>query len=107
MGDSYARGYATRNRYHLPNSFEVSSYIKPRVSNDILIKAASTKIINLTKKDVVMFWGGSNDMAKNNSKTSLNNFLHFVKNNSHTNIILITVPHRFDLLDLPYVNNEF
>ena len=47
-----------------------------------------------------------NDVGKNNSKTGFRNILHFVKNNSHTNVTLITVPHRFDLLDSSCVNNE-
>jgi hypothetical protein len=40
-----------------------------------LRKIASAKINNLTKRDVVIFRGGSNDLAENNSKTGLNNFI--------------------------------
>jgi len=40
-----------------------------------LIKIASAKINNLIKRDVVIFCGRSNDLAENNSKTGLNNFI--------------------------------
>jgi len=40
-----------------------------------LIRIASAKINNLTKKDVVIFCGGSNDLAESNSKTGLNSFV--------------------------------
>jgi hypothetical protein len=49
--------------------------------------------------------GGSNDVGKNNSQSGLRN-IHFMKNNSHTNTILMGVPHRFDLSDPSCVNNE-
>jgi hypothetical protein len=45
-------------------------------------------------------------VGKNNSQIGLRNILNFIKNNSHTNIILIGAPHRFDLLDSSCVNND-
>jgi hypothetical protein len=39
-----------------------------------LIKIASAEINNLTKRGVVIFCGGSNDLAESNSKIGLNNF---------------------------------
>jgi len=40
-----------------------------------LINNASAEINNLTKRDVVIFCGGSNDLAESNTKTGLNNFI--------------------------------
>jgi hypothetical protein len=40
-----------------------------------LIKIVSAKINNLTKRDVLIFCGGSIDLAESNSKTGLNNFI--------------------------------
>jgi hypothetical protein len=42
----------------------------------------------------------------NNSKDGLRNVAHFVKNKSHTNIVLMGVPHRFHLPDTSCVNKE-
>ena len=76
------------------------------VSTDILIKTASNEINSLTKKDAVILWGGLNDVGNNHSKAGLRNISHFVKNDSHTNIVMMGVLHRFDVLDTSCVNRE-
>ena len=43
---------------------------------------------------------------KNNSKTALRHIRNFINSNNHTNIILISVPHRYDLMQSSCVNNE-
>jgi len=45
----------------------------------------------------MVFWGGANDVSKNNSQDALKHITNFVNVNSHTNIILMCVPHRHDL----------
>ena len=67
---------------------------------------AANEMKNLTKNYVIFFWGGSNDVCKNNSRTKLKHILNYVKNISHTNIILMCVPHRFDLIDSSCVNKQ-
>ena len=66
----------------------------------------NSDIKNLTKNDVVIFCGGANDVAKNNSETALKHIRNFLKSINHTNIILVSVPHRHDLIQSPCVNNE-
>jgi hypothetical protein len=60
-----------------------------------LNKSVNNEVMNLSKRDILVFWGGSNDVNKNNS--GLNHILNSVKACSHTNIILFSVPHRHDL----------
>ena len=106
IGDSHAQGCAVRMHEYFPKNVEVRGYVKPGVSIDILFKTASKEINSLTKKHAIILWGGSNDVGNNNSKASLRNISHYVKNNSYTNIVLIGVPHRFDLPDTSCVNKE-
>jgi len=54
------------------------------------------KLQQLTKKDVVVLWGGSNDIARNNSIEGMKHILEFVINANHTNVILMIAPHRYD-----------
>ena len=42
----------------------------------------------------------------NNSRAGLRNIAHFLNNKSHTNNVLMGVPHRFDLPDTSCVNKE-
>jgi hypothetical protein len=55
---------------------------------------------------VVVIWGGSNDISRNNMKDALKNVNKFVKGNSELNIVLICVPQRHDLIPESCVNTE-
>jgi cobalamin biosynthesis Co2+ chelatase CbiK len=54
-------------------------------------------IENLTKNDVIVFWGGTYEASKNNSQKGLRQLVDYIKKNKHTNIVLMCVPHRHDL----------
>jgi RNase H-fold protein (predicted Holliday junction resolvase) len=45
-------------------------------------------------------------LQKNNSTTALRHVRNFIKSNNHTNIILVSAPHRYDLMQSSCVNNE-
>jgi len=45
-------------------------------------------------------------VSKNNSQDGLKHITNSVKVNSHTNIILMSVPHRHDLSEWSCVNSE-
>ena len=64
------------------------------------------KLQQLTKKDVVVLWGGSNDIARKNSTAGMKHLLEFVTNANHTNVILISAPHRYDLMSNSCVSVE-
>ena len=55
---------------------------------------------------MVIVCGGANDVAKNNAKMALNQISNLVKSYNNTNIIVINLPHRFDLMHHSCVNNE-
>ena len=93
------------NEYFSEN-VEVRGYVKTGVSADILVKTASNDLNSLTKQDSIILRGVSNDVGNNKSKVGLRNISHFVKNNSHTNFVLMGVTHRFDLRDTSCVNKE-
>jgi hypothetical protein len=42
-------------------------------------------------------YGSSNYVAHNNSRNGLKQIVNFVKQHRHPNIIVMAVPHRFDL----------
>ena len=65
-----------------------------------------TEVKQLSKQDVMIVWGGSRDVGKNESKQGINRLQGFVKTNKHTNIILMEVPHRYDLMRESCVNKE-
>ena len=56
-----------------------------------------SEIKNFSKSDVVVLCGGTLDAARNNTMKGLSSILKFVKNNEHTNVIIMDAPHRFDV----------
>jgi hypothetical protein len=63
-------------------------------------------IENLNKNDVIIFWGGTCEVSKNNSKKGLRQLVDFVKKNKHTNTVEMCVLHRHDLVYWSCVNKE-
>jgi hypothetical protein len=84
----------------------VTGIIKPGADVTTLSNSVKDTVLNLGKNDVLVFGGGANDISKNDSKMGLRPILNFVRNNSHTNIVLLDVPHRYDLANWSCVNNE-
>jgi predicted AAA+ superfamily ATPase len=66
----------------------------------------NTKIRSLSKSDVVVFCGGANDEGRNNSSKAIHQIMNFVINSRHTNVIIITASHRYELVQSSCVNSE-
>jgi hypothetical protein len=63
-------------------------------------------IKHLTNNDIIVFWGGTNNVSKNNFQVGLKHITNFVKVNSRTNIILMSVSHQHYLPVWSCVNSE-
>ena len=99
IGDSHTRLCATNVKSEIKGNYDVQGLVKPGAGAGILVNTANSDIKNLTKNDVI-FCGGAKDVAKNNSRMALRHIRNFIKSNNHTNIILVSVPHRHDLIVL-------
>jgi translation initiation factor RLI1 len=75
-----------------------------RIQN--IVQLCDQEVNSLTKEDMVILWGGSNDVAKNETMNGLRHLRKFVNRKKNTNFILITAPHLYDLMDLLCVNEE-
>jgi hypothetical protein len=80
--------------------------INPGTGLNTIITSAKRDIQQLPKQDVVVVWGGTKDVGKNETKQGINWIERFVETNNHTNIILMEVPHRYDLIQDLCVNKE-
>jgi hypothetical protein len=69
-------------------------------------ESAKTKIDQLTREYMVVLWGGSNDVARNNSVMGRKHILDILINSTHTNVILLSVPQRHYLTNDSCVNRE-
>ena len=61
---------------------------------------------HMTPKGVMVVCGGSNNISKSESIKGLKQVTQFVQNRGNTNVIILNVPHRFDLEESSCVNKE-
>lgn len=98
IGDSHARGCASGLSVNLRNTdYDVYGIVKPGVGLEEITRSAKEDLKCFTKQDVIVVWGGTNDVGRNNTDKSQRHLQSFVENNKQTNIIIITAPHRYDL----------
>ena len=106
IGDSHARLWAQNIKSQIKKNFHIQGLVKPGAGADILETTAKSDITSQSKNDVVVVCVGANDTAKNNAQIALKHINNFVKSNTHTNIIVTNLPHRFDLPQYSCVNKE-
>jgi hypothetical protein len=97
VDDSHARDSARNVKYNLKDNYRCSGFVKPGANIDTLISSVKEDIKHLTYSDIIVILGGTNDVNKNNAQYGLKHISNFVKTNTHTNIILVSVPHRVTL----------
>ena len=105
MGDSHMRGCAARMIASLDARFDVCGVVKPGSVSGILIEMVKGDVGKLTMNDFLIICSGTNDIDRNYSRNAFKNITNFTKNVNHTNIILISVPYRYDVMDYSRVNS--
>jgi hypothetical protein len=100
IGDSHIRGYARNVKTLLSNNFELYSVVKPGSSSSDLKETAKEEISKLTyDDDFFLICIGTNDLDIKKSSLAFQNISNFVTVNDHTNIILVNVPYRYDVMN--------
>lgn len=105
IGDSNARGCA-QELHQLGRGFVVQGFVKPGANLKSIVNAPTKTIAKLTKKDVLVVWGGTRDVGRNETTKRLHQIKNFVDNQIETNIIVMSVPYRHDLEANSCVNHE-
>ena len=106
IGDSHIRNRAANVKSNIKSNFKVQGVVKPGAGVEILTNSMINEIKSLSKSDVVVFCGGAKDVGRNNSSKALHQIMNFMVHCEHTNIILLTAPPRYDLMQSSCVNNE-
>ena len=104
--DSHSRNSASLLQDNLNKDYEASSFVRPGAQMNVITGPVGEAVKSLKCDDVVVIWGGSNDISRNNIKDALKNVNEFVKGTTETNIVLINAPHRHDLTPESCVNKE-
>jgi len=103
IGDSFLRGIRENVEASLTDTFGIYSVAKPSCELNNL-ESAKSVTGNLTHKDVIFICGGSNDFNFDKDESVIDHIMEFIKTNNHTNIVLASVPTRYDLSYYSQVN---
>jgi hypothetical protein len=106
LGNSHIRGCAANMKTFLNEQFEIFGIVKPGSDFMSLMNSAKCDIQKLTKDDILIICSGTSELERNDSRNVFNVISKFVKSVNHTNIIVLSVPLRYDLRDSSCVNNE-
>jgi len=105
-GDSHAKKLRSGDKSFIGKTSNMIGYVKPGAKLQNITNNINMEVQKLSKKDVIVIWGGANDIAKNESMKGLTQLANFVSQMNHTNILLVTAPIRYDLVTSSCVNEE-
>ena len=85
LGDSHTRGLAEEVQMNIGKDFAVEAMVKPGANIKAILDSTNSAVSNLTKHDVCIIWGGTRDVAKNESNRGLRLLKNFTGRHQHTN----------------------
>jgi hypothetical protein len=97
VGDSHARHCAREVKQIVGNKLEVYGIVKLGARMEEIVNTVNKGSVKLTSKDIVVIWGGIQDVAKNETDKGLQQIKTCVEDLKQTNIIVMSVPHGYDL----------
>ena len=106
IGDSHIKGLSSELKHRLGDLYVILGFAKPNANVRELKDTIKNEVNKLTKDDVLVFWGGTNDVSKNNAAKGLSQEITYLGKNQQTNCLVITVPHRFDINSNSWENFE-
>jgi hypothetical protein len=106
IGDSHVRGLTSELKNNLGHEYSIFSTFMPGAGLQNITKLAKREISTLTNSDTVIVCGGSNDVNRDMSQLGLNSLKNFVNLRTNTNVLILTLPLRHDLIQDSCVNKE-
>ena len=106
IGDSHTRGLTSELKNQLGCEYSISSTFMPGAGLQNITNLAKNEVTTLTKSDMVIVCGGSNDVNRNESQVGLNFLKNFVDLRTNTKVLILPLPQRHDLTYDSCVNKE-
>jgi hypothetical protein len=102
IGDSHRKGLAVLINQYLSTKVKICSLTKPGARANHIVCSQINDFKCLGKRDSIVINGGTNDMDICNvkDKSVLISMVNFVQKYNNTNIVILNIPHRFDLMKL-------
>jgi hypothetical protein len=79
---------------------------KPKANLEAINSPTDFNVDGYTKNDVLILSGGTVDVARNETNNGIRFVTHFLNRTVNTTVIILDVPHCFDLVNSSCVNIE-
>jgi hypothetical protein len=88
----------------LESEYEIFSVVKPGSNSNMLSESVTGTVKQLSKDDILVISSGTNDYELGNFKQTFLNIRGYLSPLIHTNIVVLSIPFRYDLHDCTFVN---
>jgi hypothetical protein len=105
LGDSHARGMAAELKHNLDKKFDGQGVVKPCSDLFSILNIGINDMTEFTTKDVIVVWGGTRDVSRNETMVGLSHIRKFLEKYNNTNVVM-ELPERCDLCADSRVNLE-
>jgi hypothetical protein len=104
LSDSHFKECIKGINIYLSDKFRTFGWIKPGALVEEILDRLPVDLVHLKKRDVTVINAGANDVYRNNPNEALMKIIKFIQNYSNTNIMILGILHRHDLVEYSYVN---
>ena len=89
----------------LNSDYKLFSLVKPGSNSQLQLKESAKEIVKqLSQDDFLVISSGTNDLNLDNFAITFQNIRNYLMRINHFNIILLSIPFRYDLQNCPAVN---
>lgn len=105
--DSYGRGLSSRlNNDKNLKRFEINGFVKPSACFREVASSVQRDTADFSSDDMVVLIAGANDVSKNNTLDAVKGLKRTLSSLTHTNVVVVNIPHRHELPTWSCVNKE-
>jgi hypothetical protein len=106
IGDSHIEQCSGIIHNSLNDSYSVIGVTKPTANLETITSTRNFRAENYTRNDDVTLCGGTKDIGRNETNNGLCHLTYFVKGTENNRVIIVEVPHHYDLEHSSCVNKE-
>ena len=105
-GDSHIKGFAKSVQSVLNSDYKLFSVVKPGSTTNMLSDSVIETVKQLSFNNILVISSGTNDYELNNFNSTFRNIKNYLFSITNTNIVLFSVPLRYDLHNSASVNRR-
>jgi hypothetical protein len=103
---SHIKGFAAALQSVLISEYELFIVVKPGSNSNVLSESITETVKQLSNDDVLVLSSRTNDYELDNFKLTFQNIKEYLSQVTHTNVLVLSIPARYDLQNSTTVNSK-